>query len=319
MTITLVAESPRPTRRKRRWVSWTFAGFFVAWAFVRLFGLEVGSLVTQLMTLTPYGAAAALVVALLIWRRNRTAAIATLVACAVLAILVLPRADGTPVGAGKPFRVLSLNMFGRADPASVVALVRKYHPDVLSALELTPAQVDRLDAAGLKDLMPYRVLEPDYGATGSGLYSALPTTPLTGLFTPIGHNMPAATVTMSDGRPVQVVAIHPNPPLGSMTSEWNASLAALPSASKDVLRVLAGDFNASLDHRAFRDLLSRGYLDAADRAGKALIPTWPNGRRLPPMITIDHILADSRAGVASVEILDVPSTDHRAIFADLRL
>ncbi|MFI6318014.1 endonuclease/exonuclease/phosphatase family protein [Nonomuraea sp. NPDC050556] len=319
MTITVVAERPPGTRRKRRWVSWTLAGFFVAWAIVRLFGIEVGSLVTQLMTLTPYGAAGALVVALLVWRRNRPAAIAALVACAVLAVLVLPRATGVPVGQGKPFRVLSLNMFGRADPDTVVALVRKYHPDVLSALELTPAQVDRLDAAGLKDLMPYRVLEPDYGATGSGLYAALPMTPLTGLFTPIGHNMPAATVTLPDGRPVQVVAVHPNPPLGSMTSEWNASLAALPSASKDVLRVLAGDFNASLDHRAFRDLLSRGYLDAADRAGKALTPTWPNGRRLPPMITIDHILADSRAGVASVEILDVPGTDHRAIYTDLRL
>ncbi|MFD2357485.1 endonuclease/exonuclease/phosphatase family protein [Nonomuraea ferruginea] len=60
-----------------------------------------------------------------------------------------------------------------------------------------------------------------------------------------------------------------------------------------------------------RDLLGRGYADAAHQAGAGLTPTWPNGRGLPPFITIDHILVDERAGVSSFDVLDVPGTDHR--------
>lgn len=327
-----LADPDKAPRKKRRWMSWTIATFLVGWAIMRLFGLETGSFLTQLMTLTPYGALLALVTALLLVRRNRPAALAALLACLTMAALVLPRAfaataptsgptPGPTTGAtgGTPLRVLTLNMFGRADADAVVGLVRRYRPDVLSALELTPSLAASLDSAGLKDLMPYRVLEAEYGATGSGLYGTHPMTRLDGLFTPIGHNMPAATLALPGGTSVQVVAIHPNPPLGRMAEEWYASLSALPSASPDVVRVLAGDFNASLDHRNLRDLLARGYVDAADQVGKGLVPTWPNGRRLPPMITIDHVLADQRVAVAAVEILDVPGTDHRGVYAELRL
>ncbi|MFC7715070.1 hypothetical protein [Nonomuraea recticatena] len=68
-----------------------------------------------------------------------------------------------------------------------------------------------------------------------------------------------------------------------------------------------------------RDLLGKGYIDAAEAVGKGLTPTWPHGRLLPPLITIDHVLADRRVGVARVEVRDVPRTDHRAVFAELRL
>jgi endonuclease/exonuclease/phosphatase family metal-dependent hydrolase len=83
--------------------------------------------------------------------------------------------------------------------------------------------------------------------------------------------------------------------------------------------VLAGDFNASLDHRAFRELLDRGYVDAADQLGRGLTPTWPNFRPMPPIISIDHVVADRRVAVRDVEVVDVPGTDHRGVFAELRL
>jgi endonuclease/exonuclease/phosphatase (EEP) superfamily protein YafD len=171
----------------------------------------------------------------------------------------------------------------------------------------------------LRELLPYRVLQAADGAIGSGLFTKYRARPLKNLFTPIGHNMPAATVALPSGGRVEVVAVHPNPPLGPMVDEWNASLKALPSPSPSVIRILAGDFNASLDHRAFRDLLDRGYVDAADQVGKGLVPTWPNGRAIPPIIAIDHVLADERVAVARTEIVDVPGTDHRGVFTDLRL
>jgi endonuclease/exonuclease/phosphatase (EEP) superfamily protein YafD len=316
------ADGGKPVpRRRRRWLSWLVVVFLAVWAVVRVAGAEGGSFLTQLMTLTPYGAVLASVVAVALVRRNRRAAIVALVACVMLAATVLPRAfaAGEPATGGTPFKVLTINLFGRADARTVVDLVRRLQPDVFSALELTYRQVDALDAAGLGELMPYRVLQDERGASGSGLYGRQPLTALPGLFTPIGHNMPAAAVSLPSGVKVEVVAVHPNPPLGRMVGEWNASLAALPPPSTGAIRVLAGDFNASLDHEAMRDLLDRGYLDAARQVGQGLVPTWPNTRVLPPFITIDHVLADERVRVRTVEVLDVPRTDHRGVFAELRL
>ncbi|SEF80799.1 Uncharacterized conserved protein YafD, endonuclease/exonuclease/phosphatase (EEP) superfamily [Nonomuraea solani] len=311
-----------PRKRRRGWLAWTVVALLALWAVLRVGGLEWGSFPTQLMTVTPYGAGLAAVVALLsLLRRNRPAALAAAIVGVVMASVVVPRAFGAdqPVTGGPALRVLTVNLFGRGDAQAVVELVRRYDVEVLSALELTYSVAAALDAAGMKELLPYRVLQPEFGATGSGIYSRHPATELTGLFTPIGHNMPAATLSLAGGRKVELVAVHPNPPLGRKEAEWRAVLRDLPSASSSAIRVLAGDFNASLDHRAFRDLLERGYVDAASQVGQGLTPTWPNFRAIPPIISIDHILVDRRAGVAHVEILDVPKSDHRAVYADLRL
>ena len=64
-------------------------------------------------------------------------------------------------------------------------------------------------------------------------------------------------------------------------------------------------------------LLDRGYKDAAAQVGAGLIPTWPANKRIPPIITIDHVLVDHRVGVKAVSVHDVPGTDHRAVFAEL--
>ncbi|WP_378787313.1 endonuclease/exonuclease/phosphatase family protein [Nonomuraea fastidiosa] len=316
-------EAPVPRRRRRRrWMSWTAAVVVGVWAVERLFGWERGSFDTQLMTVTPYGAVlAALTAIVALLRRNRWAALVAALASVTMAAVVAPRtvAAEQPPAKGAPLRVLSVNLFGRADAAAVVALVRRYDIDVFSALELTHAEADRLDAAGLRELLPYRVLQPEADVTGSGIYAKHPVAELKDLFTPIGHNMPAATVTLPGGSSVEFVAVHPNPPLGRKEREWTASLRALPGPSPSAIRVLAGDFNASLDHRAFRELLDRGYVDAADQLGRGLTPTWPNFRPMPPIISIDHVVADRRVAVRDVEVVDVPGTDHRGVFAELRL
>nr|BFE83321.1 hypothetical protein GCM10020093_059220 [Planobispora longispora] len=94
-------------------------------------------------------------------------------------------------------RVLTLNMlYGRAEPAAVMDLLKRLKPDVLSAQELTPEMVEALDAAGIDELLPYRVLQDEPDARGSGLYGRYPMTPLENLFRPVGHNMPAAVITL---------------------------------------------------------------------------------------------------------------------------
>jgi endonuclease/exonuclease/phosphatase (EEP) superfamily protein YafD len=86
------------------------------------------------------------------------------------------------------------------------------------------------------------------------------------------------------------------------------------------VRLLAGDFNATLDHAELRRVLDRGYRDAAERAGVGLRPTWPAGKTLlPTLITIDHVLADRRVRVISARSVAIPGSDHRGVLAELLL
>ncbi|MFI6927797.1 endonuclease/exonuclease/phosphatase family protein [Nonomuraea spiralis] len=301
-------------------LTWLAVTPFAAWAVARVAGLERGSLPTQIMTATPYAAAGSLVPLLIaaVGRKKAATAVA-LLTTAALGFSVLPRALGTAEATtGRPFKVMTINMlFGRADPQVIVDLVREFRPDVLSTQELTPSAVAEMDAAGLKELMPHRMLEDEWDAGGSGLYSRHPLQPLWDLVPPVGHKMPAAMVSLPGGKPIEFVDVHPYPPLGSAVVNWNEALSALPSADRETVRILAGDFNASLDHASLRRLLSRGYKDAADQVGAGLIPTWPANKRVPPIITIDHVLVDERVGVREVSVRDVPGTDHRAVLAEL--
>ncbi|HEX4811749.1 MAG TPA: endonuclease/exonuclease/phosphatase family protein [Nonomuraea sp.] len=324
------AESPvggtivTPVRGSRRitgaTLTWLAVTPFAAWAVARVAGLERGSLPTQIMTATPYAAAGSLVPLLFAaLGRRRAAAVVALLTSAALGFSVLPRALGTAEAtAGRPLKIMTINLlFGRADVPTVMRLVREFDPDVLSTQELTPGAVSDLDAAGLKELMPHRVLEDEWSAGGSGLYSKHPLRQLPDVVPDIGHRMPVALVSLPGGDPVEIVDVHPYPPLGPNVDQWKEALATLPAATPDRVRVLAGDFNASLDHAALRGLLGRGYKDAADQVGAGLIPTWPANKRVPPLITIDHVLVDRRAGVREVSVRDVPGTDHRAVLAVL--
>jgi endonuclease/exonuclease/phosphatase (EEP) superfamily protein YafD len=137
-----------------------------------------------------------------------------------------------------------------------------------------------------------------------------------------GHAEPEVVVRVDGAPPVRVKAVHPAPPVNPTAAPfWQDALAALPSSDgRGDVQILAGDFNATLDHAELRDLLGRGYTDAADAVGKGLVWTWParrRGRALP--LTIDHILVDKRVEVERVEVVRVPRSDHRAVIATLRL
>jgi endonuclease/exonuclease/phosphatase (EEP) superfamily protein YafD len=290
---------------------------------MRLFGLERGFPLVPLVAFTPFVAvAAAVVVAVAFVLRRRSPALLAAAAALVLAVLVAPRALGGPSepegAAGPELRVLTINLhFGEASAPAVVALARRLHADVLSVQELTPELVVRLNRAGLGELMPHFVLAPEQQAAGTGLYARVP---LRSLPRPAGtHNVLATAAARVPGAPaVQVIAVHTAAPHRDSVPVWDADLRALPPAG-GALRVLAGDFNATLDHVALRRLIDTGYEDAAAVVGAGLHGTWPEGRRIPPAVTIDHVLADERCGVRAVSVHTIRGTDHRAVFAELVL
>ncbi len=297
----------------------------MAWALLRGLGLDrLGHPLVALVAFTPYVTATALVpvlVALLLGRR--AVALVALAAAIVLAAAVVPRALGGPPDAarGPRLTVMTSNQFvGRADPRAVVRLVRERGVDVLSLQEVTPASLRRLDAAGVRELLPHRVVDVGgaRGGNGSALLARRRLRPLR--VPPGGNAQPAALLRVRRAPPVRVQAVHPFPPIDrGEVAAWRADLARLPAAgAAGALGILAGDFNATLDHRELREVLDRGYADAADSLGDGLASTWS---ARPPFtrLTIDHVLADERITPLAVSVHTLPGTDHRAVVAELAL
>jgi endonuclease/exonuclease/phosphatase family metal-dependent hydrolase len=296
---------------------------WVAWAVVRLGGLERGHPLTAMIAGTPYAAASGwlplLVAAGL--RRWIVLAVAAL-AWAGLVAAVAPRAVGGATDRdGERLVVMTANLkYGEGDARRVLELVDRHDVDVLSLQELTPEGVRRLDAAGARRRLPGRVLEALPSAAGSGLMARRPLRRVATGPQGAGAAQPEAALTTPGGVALRVRAIHPYPPIDARKVRWwRTRLEDLPGPRDgDALRILAGDFNATLDHDAFREVLDRGYTDAADAVGAGLQTTWP-ARGRGPSVAIDHVLVPDAVGVRRVLVREVPGSDHRAVIAELVL
>jgi endonuclease/exonuclease/phosphatase (EEP) superfamily protein YafD len=308
-----------------RHLRWVLAGALVAWTLLRAFGLERGWPLVPLFAFTPYVAVLALVVAALAaWRRWWTGAAAVGLCATLLLVLLAPRAipnRAPEAAAGVRVRVLAANVAANVvSGGDVIAAVRRWDVDVFSAVELPPPVVAAYDAAGIRSVLPHRELRALPGFEGTGLFSRLPLRQLRG---PRGteFGLAAAELRPPGTGPVEIVSVHIRAPTDSdAAAQWRRELRTLPSAGRGPLRVLAGDFNATLDHAGLRGVLNRGYLDAAKQAGVGLRPTWPAGRRRSPtLVTIDHVLADRRVRVISARSVAIPGSDHRGVLAELLL
>jgi endonuclease/exonuclease/phosphatase family metal-dependent hydrolase len=221
-------------------------------------------------------------------------------------------------------RLASLNLLhGRADVDAVVALVRERAVDLLVLVELPDRTRRRLHAAGLDDLLPSSaVLAARQGredSWGAGVWSRLPAEPAGAV--PGFSSQPTLRPTVPGAPAVEVSAVHSHPPVWTpwTVPQWESDLADLGAPRPDVVRLLAGDLNATPDHRAFRDVLDRGWTDAARATGAARRTTWTPLHAPQPRLVLDHVLVDPRVGVASFDVVRVRGTDHRALVADLVL
>jgi endonuclease/exonuclease/phosphatase (EEP) superfamily protein YafD len=302
---------------------WLLVVPVAVWAVARTAGLERGSFLVQVTAFTPYVAAmSAIPLAVALLARDRWAAVVAGVACVALVAGIVPRAFGNPSsGTGDAARliVMSVNLrLGQADAASIVDIVRRRDVDVLTVQEYSPAAQEALSAAGLTALLPYGQHTPVSGAAGSAVYSRQP---VTDAAVTQGYWFYQARVVVNPGgTAVTVESVHPPPPVSQAGPGWAQALRDQTPADQPGLRVLAGDFNATLDHAELRRLLSTGYRDAASAVGAGLVPTWPYyGPRtaVTPKVTIDHVLVNGGIRVGDFVAVTVPGTDHRAIIATL--
>jgi len=308
-------------------LQWAVAGGFAGWAAARLAGADdlrpVAAGAVPALSFTPHAAAGAWLAAVLLRGTGPSGTAA--VAGAALTVAISRRAipSRQPPADGPTLRVLTANLLaGRAAAAHVVGLVRRTRADVLLLQELTDDAVTRLKLAGLGELLPNELTDVRANATsGGGIYARYP---LSGglALAPTANAQPTARLDLPSGRPVQLVCVHlrpPSPPWRGAVADWRHELSVLPP-SGDPLVILAGDFNSSLDHAHFRRLLRSGYADAASQAGVGLVPTWgPEPRGRPALLAIDHVLVDRRCAVRRAAVYRLPGSDHRAVYAQLRL
>lgn len=219
--------------------------------------------------------------------------------------------------------VLSTNIqFGQGSAEDVVAAVRAHHADVAVVLEIDEPAALRLRNAGLERELPYSAGSPNTGASGSVIRSRWPVTLLDAGVGETGSvlalDQPVARVEMP-GKSFTIKAVHPLPPVG-YAGRWRESLR-LTTTWKDAEPpgtplVLAGDFNGSEAHPAYREI-SAGMTDTHRAAGAGWVRTWPQGRRMPPFVQLDHVL------VRGFDVVDagttaIGNTDHAAVWATLR-
>ncbi|MFD5357946.1 endonuclease/exonuclease/phosphatase family protein [Streptomyces tendae] len=225
-------------------------------------------------------------------------------------------------------RVLTSNVeFGQGTDA-LIATVRREKPDLIFVQECDST----CDAALRRDLAadyPHRRAAEGDGSKGSVILSAFPLRAAPAV--PGTMGMPGAVADVR-GHPVRLQLAHPMPPLADRVGRWREELDALRDAAATAVTgdsdgdgdgrppvVLAGDFNASQDHAAFRRILDTGLRDAARLAGEDRTPSWP-ARTLPVFgVQIDHVLVSEDFAARDARFLDLAGTDHRALVVDLTL
>ena len=314
--------------RRRRTTAIAVALPWAGWAAIRATGAERGFPLVPAVSFTPYAAATAVLpLAVAGWARSAPTAVLSAGAGAVLAGAVLVHAGSAPTGGagnGPRVRVASVSLRkGLVAAGPVIDLVRRYDVDVLSVQELTPESEAALEAAGIGKLLPSAhaiPARPGRVPSASGAVwtrlAVLDRGAVPGTF-----EQPTVRLAVDGGPDIEVTAVHSAPPASSPSAvrAWTEDLAALPDPEPGVLRVLAGDFNATLDHADLRAVLRRGYADAARAVGGALAWTWRPLRLRFPRLALDHVLVDPRIAVASVDLTTVAGSDHRAVVAELAL
>ncbi|MFD3824570.1 endonuclease/exonuclease/phosphatase family protein [Streptomyces sp. NPDC058625] len=318
-------EGPGRRSAKRRFGNWSAALLFAGVSVIvgcRAVGTDAVTPVPQLLAFLPWLLLpTALGLLFTVLARWWTGAVWGVALLGLLAWFIEPYGKtGVPVGPPvAEFRVMTSNVeFGRATDGLVDA-VRRLKPDVVFVQECEYTCDARLRRELTSDY-PHRRAVTGGGSEGSVILSRFPLKGTDGV-PGSSMGMPGAVADV-DGHAVRLQLAHPMPPIPGQVDVWERELGRLRdvvTADPTAPVVLAGDFNASQDHAAFRRLLDSGLGDAARLGGAHRVPTWP-ARTAPRFgVQIDHVLVSRQFAADRPRFLDLPDTDHRTLAVDLVL
>lgn len=256
-------------------------------------------------------------------RRASTVALVVAMAGVVLhAGLLLPAYVGSHASGDPDLTVMTSNLrLGHADTDVVTRIATDEDADVVVLEEVTPEVIPGL--ARLRATHPYVAGGAAPGAFGTVVLSRYPLSQVRQL--PVSKG--AWQMRVAAPTPFWLVAVHTSQPLSAYDA-WVHDHDALSSAVArlDGPAVLAGDLNATLDHRPMRRLLGAGLADAARNANAGWQATWPvsewDGHLQPfglGMMALDHVLFTHDYSAISTSTHEVPRSDHRTLVARLAL
>jgi len=293
--------------------------------FPEVFGLGGVSPFAQLTAFRPQGIAViAVVAALALIRRTWRLYGALGLALAVVAGgLVVPRVlsspDDAPAGT-TTLTVMGANVLGGgADAGRVAEVIRERRPAFVS---LPEAQVDvrqRIEV-GLSGL-GYRGYTFQSSDAPVSATSVLVSPELGGVTfdtgrgaTEFGH----VFVTGGTLGRLRLVAYHSYPPMLGSLGVWKRDLEAVGSwCSEGIPTIIAGDFNATVDHGPFRQALGSSCRSVAPAVGEGLQGTWPSDRPAALRTQIDHVVVTNGLAPIDFTSYDILGSDHRAVVARL--
>ncbi|WP_419998733.1 endonuclease/exonuclease/phosphatase family protein [Streptomyces boninensis] len=292
---------------------------------VRAAGVDGVTPIPQVLSFMPWfllpAGFALLLVGLARWPLGVAWALAVL-ACTAWFMRPYETAADAPSGpVAAHVKLLTSNLeFGNATDGLLAAL-REHRPDLVSVQECDARCAAALRTPELRKAYPYRVIDDGRPSEGSALLSKFPLTKEPTI--PSELKMPGGTAEIA-GQRVRIQVAHPLPPLpeDAYMDGWRTELGRLrdfAAANADEPLIIAGDFNSSQDHAAFRRILDTGLRDSALLLDRSRTPTWP--QRTAPAFgaQIDHVLVGDRLAPTAIRFLDLANTDHRSVLVDLDL
>ncbi|MDU0368204.1 endonuclease/exonuclease/phosphatase family protein [Microbacterium sp. KSW4-17] len=245
--------------------------------------------------------------------------------------------EGFPAKTDTSLRVMTWNTAGSATSAETIAqFAVGMQADVVTLPETTidtGAEVAELMRGMGQPMWAHHAEYGEYGITG---WDATSTTvlirPELGDYSVIQSSLDGSsntsTVPSAVAMPVSgdgpiIVAAHAVAPREEYMPQWRSDLQWLADQCASDNVILAGDFNATLDHMTGMGVdggtLGRCH-DAASESGNGGVGTWPTDAPALLGAPIDHVMATpdwTVSGSVVMRSLDGSGSDHRPIVVQL--
>jgi len=230
-------------------------------------------------------------------------------------------------------RVLTWNTAGEAVTAETIAdAILSQQVDVVSLPETAEAVGERIAIMLREQGHPMWVHHVKFGDVSNGPQAWETTiliSPELGDYSVIGSSqdgssntssVPSAVVMPVNGTGPTIVAVHAVAPRVEAMTRWQSDLRWIADQCPAGDFILAGDFNATIDHMASLGV-SGGDIgncrDAATRTGTGATATWPASYPEFLGAPIDHVMASTNWEPTGSLVLDAAGSDHRALVVQL--
>lgn len=216
------------------------------------------------------------------------------------------------------FTVASANLnIENPDPAAAFEALAAQEPTLILLQEVNEHSVLAFESAASIGDYPYQVRDPRPGFHGSAIYSRVP---LDGSVIWVnGWPMTEATVEIG-GTTFDIINVHVVAPLGSDRLQlWSGQLDALATMANERTRplLLAGDFNATDDHRGLRRLLDHGLADSHRQGGEGLGATWPTTG--VSLLRLDRVYVTDELRPLTLSRGPETGSDHHSLLATIEV